>query len=73
MRLQMRDNVLTADNTNKIYVIFRVYNLGQDNVGVKVYLDQESLRISGQLKFTAETWSVVPTEVNQNSIPVGVF
>ncbi|KAL7624644.1 hypothetical protein AAE478_006214 [Parahypoxylon ruwenzoriense] len=60
---RMRDNVLTADNTNRIYVIFRVYYLGQDNMGLKVYLDPESLRLSGQLSFTAETLSVVPSGV----------
>lgn len=62
----MRENVLTAGNTNFIYAIFRVYRLGQDNMGLRVYLDPESLRLSGQLEFTAETWTVVPTNGNQN-------
>ncbi|KAI0385044.1 hypothetical protein F5Y04DRAFT_204258 [Hypomontagnella monticulosa] len=61
---RMGENVLTANNRTKIYVIFRVYNLGQDNMGLRVYFDPESLRLSGQLDFTAETWSVVPTNVN---------
>lgn len=72
MPFQMRGNTLTAGNTTKIYAIFRVYYLGQDNMGLKVYLDPESLRLSGQLKFTAETWSVVPNEADQNSTPLGV-
>ncbi|KAI1633135.1 hypothetical protein F4809DRAFT_624584 [Biscogniauxia mediterranea] len=67
---RMRDNVLTADNVarnnnnpSRIYAIFRVYHLGQDNMGLRIYFDPESLRLSGKLEFTAETWSVVPVEV----------
>ncbi|KAI0424953.1 hypothetical protein F5Y09DRAFT_118782 [Xylaria sp. FL1042] len=55
------------NNTNQqnhasatIYVIFRVYWLGQDNVGLRIYLDPESLRRTHQLEFTSELWSVVP-------------
>ncbi|KAK1624073.1 hypothetical protein BDP81DRAFT_502426 [Colletotrichum phormii] len=56
---RMRDQVIT-ENSDTVYVIFRVYNLGQVNMGYKVYLDPETLRRSEQLKFTAETWSVIP-------------
>ncbi|KAJ0306261.1 hypothetical protein COL516b_004717 [Colletotrichum fioriniae] len=56
---RMRDQVMT-ENSDTVYVIFRVYNLGQANMGLKVYLDPETLRRSEQLKFTAETWSVIP-------------
>lgn len=56
----MRNNVLTGGNKHSIYVIFRVFNLGRDDIGLKVYLDPESLRLSRQLKFTAFVWSVVP-------------
>ncbi|KAI0136379.1 ino80 chromatin remodeling complex protein [Xylariales sp. AK1849] len=57
---RMKDNAITAESRDTIYVIFRVYNLGQDNMGVRIYLDPETLRLSEQLRFTAETWSVVP-------------
>ncbi|EXF75687.1 hypothetical protein CFIO01_04620 [Colletotrichum fioriniae PJ7] len=57
---RMRDQVMT-ENSDTVYVIFRVYNLGQANMGLKVYLDPETLRRSEQLKFTAETWSVIPS------------
>ncbi|KAK8076963.1 hypothetical protein PG996_003133 [Apiospora saccharicola] len=58
---RMQENTGTTGNSSTIYVIFRVYNLGQDNMGLKIYLDPEALRVSEALKFTAESWSVVPT------------
>ncbi len=58
---QIQDNVNGSDNTgNTIYVIFRVYWLGQEDMGLAIYLDPESLRRSGHLKFQSELWSVVP-------------
>lgn len=57
----MRNNVISDGAVRDvIYVIFRVYNLGSNDMGVKVYLDPETLRLSEQLSFTADTWSVVP-------------
>jgi hypothetical protein len=56
----MRDNILDGENTHTIYVIFRVYNLGRDNMGLKIYLDPATLSDSGALQFTAEGWSAVP-------------
>ncbi len=56
----MKDSVLSPDNDHTIYAIFRVYSLGRDGMGLRVYLDPETLRVSGQLEFTSETWSVVP-------------
>ncbi|KAK2034152.1 hypothetical protein LX32DRAFT_722382 [Colletotrichum zoysiae] len=56
---RMRNNVVTEDS-DTLYVIFRVYNVGQENIGVKVYVDPETLRLAGRLQFTGETWSVVP-------------
>lgn len=41
-----------------VYVIFRVYNLGRDSIGVRVLVDPEGLRQRGGLQFTAESWSV---------------
>lgn len=57
----MQDNVLRPGNLDSVYVIFRVYNLGRDNMALKVYMDPESLRVEEQLRFTAETWSIVPS------------
>ena len=44
----------------EIYLIIRVFNLGKDSMGLRVYFDPESLRKSGELVFTEESWSVVP-------------
>lgn len=43
---------------DQVYVIFRVYNIGLDSVGVRVLIDPESMRRRGELSFTAENWSV---------------
>jgi len=48
-----------SGRTERIYVIFRVFNLGNDSIGLKVLVDPESIRQRGELAFTAETWSVV--------------
>ncbi|KAH6876838.1 hypothetical protein B0T10DRAFT_497374, partial [Thelonectria olida] len=48
-----------AASFDRVYVIFRVYNVGQDSIGVKVLVDPESMR-GRELAFTAETWSIVP-------------
>ncbi|KAI1297487.1 hypothetical protein F5Y03DRAFT_386916 [Xylaria venustula] len=54
-------NVNGNDNAgNTIYVIFRVYWLGQEDMGLAIYVDPESLRMSGHLKFQGELWTVVP-------------
>ncbi|KAK8038631.1 hypothetical protein PG993_007042 [Apiospora rasikravindrae] len=57
---RMQENTTTMGNRDTIYVIFRVYNLGCENMGLRIYLDPEELRVSERLKFTAESWSVVP-------------
>jgi hypothetical protein len=44
----------------KVYIIIRVYNLGQENMGVRLYVDPEALRQSGELMFTAESYTVAP-------------
>jgi hypothetical protein len=48
-------------NLDRIYVIFRVYNIGQDSVGLKVLVDPEGMRSRQELAFTPEKWSVVPS------------
>lgn len=41
-------------------MIFRVFNLGSNSIGVKLLVDPEGMRQRGELVFTAETWSVIP-------------
>ncbi|KAK3367905.1 hypothetical protein B0H63DRAFT_489977 [Podospora didyma] len=59
MQVQSNNNNTQSRQTDGLYVVFRVYNLGKDSVGVKVLVDPESLRQRGELAFTARTWSVV--------------
>ena len=47
-------------SASQIYMIMRVYNLGKDDMGLEVYLDPEALRQNNRLRFTAESYSVVP-------------
>ena len=56
----MKDSALGPQNLGHVYVIFRVYNLGQDSMGVKMYVDPGTLRLDGSLVFRGEQWSVVP-------------
>ncbi|KAB8229009.1 uncharacterized protein BDW43DRAFT_289566 [Aspergillus alliaceus] len=46
--------------SERIYIIFRVFNIGTNSVAMKVFVDPESMRRSRHLLFTAETWSIVP-------------
>lgn len=43
-----------------IYVIFRVYNLGKDNMSLRIYVDPDALRRQDVLRFTPESYSVTP-------------
>ncbi|KAL3432645.1 hypothetical protein BDV09DRAFT_197516 [Aspergillus tetrazonus] len=44
----------------EIYIIFRVYNLGKDNMRTWVYVDPASLREEGKLLFFPESYKVSP-------------
>jgi hypothetical protein len=43
----------------RVYVIFRVYNLGQESIGVKILVDPWGMR--QKLVFEAENYSVKPS------------
>ncbi|KAI1499875.1 hypothetical protein F5X99DRAFT_388501 [Biscogniauxia marginata] len=63
-RMQDRSNGLTrTENPETIYVVFRVFNLGRDSIDFSIYVDPHFMKEQGSLKFTAETWSVVPTSL----------
>ena len=53
------NNNADSRRTESVYVVFRVFNLGEDDVGLRVLVDPESMRQREELAFTAETWSVV--------------
>lgn len=53
--IQMRSStngVSGMQNQDTIYVIFRVFNLNNDDVGLKIYVDPERLRQTNKLTFT---------------------
>ncbi|GKZ34319.1 hypothetical protein AbraIFM66950_004548 [Aspergillus brasiliensis] len=43
-----------SETTHEVYVIFRVFHLGQQGMKVKVYVDPEMMRVKEELLFTAE-------------------
>ncbi|KAL7954137.1 hypothetical protein V8C34DRAFT_320194 [Trichoderma compactum] len=47
-------------NEDSIYIIMRVFNVGNGNIGLRLYVDPAELEAREELLFTAETWSVVP-------------
>ncbi|KAK4034238.1 hypothetical protein C8A01DRAFT_18936 [Parachaetomium inaequale] len=61
-RRMQRNSNHDNDNLETVYVVFRVFNLGNDNIGLRILVDPESMRLQDQLSFTAESWSVVAAE-----------
>ncbi|RSL98875.1 hypothetical protein CEP52_010095 [Fusarium oligoseptatum] len=48
------------DSMDKIYVVFRVYEVEKAEVQLRVYVNPARLEGSGRLIYTTETWSVRP-------------
>ena len=48
------------DKQDEIYTIFRVFNLGKESTGLRIYIDPEEQRRVGKLKFTTKKYAVVP-------------
>jgi hypothetical protein len=46
--------------SEKIYMIFRVYNLGKETLGVKLYVDPYA-HMGRSLKFKETKWTVKPS------------
>lgn len=51
--------------SSEVYIILRVYNLGQANMGMRVYIDPASWEKKGHLVFDAESYTVKPREVDE--------
>ena len=51
---------------NEIYIILRIFNIGQERIGIHIYVDPESMRIRSELEFTAEKYFVVPKGPTRN-------
>lgn len=45
---------------DKIYVVFRVYEVEKAAAQLRVYVNPARLEDTGRLIYTAETWSVRP-------------
>ncbi|KAM0240802.1 hypothetical protein ACHAP5_007837 [Fusarium lateritium] len=50
----------TPTHRRKVYMLFRVHGLESGQVGLRVYIDLEALRDSGDLTFEAQNWTVTP-------------
>ncbi|KAH9997392.1 hypothetical protein F4779DRAFT_606565 [Xylariaceae sp. FL0662B] len=55
----MSNGLAGTENADKIYVVFRIFNLGRESMDYAVHIDPYVMKQKGTLKFTAETWSVV--------------
>lgn len=57
----MRDKALVEGRVSReIYVVCRVYNLGRENLNVKIYVDPEAHNRDGSLVFESHSWTVTP-------------
>ncbi len=43
-----------------VYIILRVFNLGQDNIGMRLYVDPVTMKREGQLFFEPSSYIVTP-------------
>ncbi|PGH03863.1 hypothetical protein GX51_03851 [Blastomyces parvus] len=62
-RMQRMQIQVDREPNDEIYMIFRVYHLDKEGIGVQIYLDPESLRQAGRLIFTAESYNVLPAQL----------
>ncbi|SCV57582.1 unnamed protein product [Fusarium fujikuroi] len=54
------ESVNTDTQRRKVYILFRVHGLESGQVGLRVFIDPEALRKSGDLVFEAQSWTVTP-------------
>ncbi|KAF5589156.1 ATPase-like ATP-binding domain-containing protein [Fusarium pseudocircinatum] len=57
---QLMQQIHHTEDHSEIYVVFRVFQLDSDGIGLCVYTDPEKLRQDGRLLFKGQTWSVTP-------------
>lgn len=54
-----------CDNQDAVYVVFRVFRLGTESTGLRIYVDPEEQRRTGKLTFkTDASYWVSPGEVS---------
>lgn len=49
-----------SQQSDGIYMVFRVSDLVQGKIGLKIYLDPEEHRTKERLSFNVDTWAVTP-------------
>jgi hypothetical protein len=54
--MKLRESI----SANSIYIIARVYALGNSGMGLKLYLDPATLKRDGQLDFRIEKYTITP-------------
>ncbi|KAF5538359.1 ATPase-like ATP-binding domain-containing protein [Fusarium mexicanum] len=57
---QLMQQVHHTEDHSEIYIVFRVFQLNSDGVGLCVYTDPEKLRQDGGLLFKGQAWSITP-------------
>ena len=45
----------------EVYIILRVFNLDNDGIGMRLYVDPAGMEERSELVFTSESYSVVPS------------
>ncbi|CVK88266.1 uncharacterized protein FPRN_02199 [Fusarium proliferatum] len=49
-----------TEDHSEVYMVFRVFQLDSDGIGLCVYTDPEKLRQDGRLLFKGQAWSITP-------------
>jgi hypothetical protein len=52
----------TTCHRGTVYMIFRVFNFGNNEIGIMVLFDLEGMKLRDAPSFTAESWSVIAVE-----------
>ncbi|KAF5638186.1 uncharacterized protein FTJAE_5432 [Fusarium tjaetaba] len=57
---QLMQQIHHTEDRSEIYIVFRVFQLDSDGIGLCVYTDPEKLRQDGRLLFKGQAWSITP-------------
>ncbi|KAF5710614.1 hypothetical protein FGLOB1_5378 [Fusarium globosum] len=57
---QLMQQIHHTEDHSEIYMVFRVFQLDSDGIGLCVYTDPEKLRQDGRLLFKGQAWSITP-------------
>ncbi|KAH8587446.1 hypothetical protein B0O99DRAFT_694433 [Bisporella sp. PMI_857] len=57
---RMQEMKLGGRASPEVYIILRVFNLGRDNIDMRLYVNPAGMEERGELRFTPESYSVTP-------------